>query len=190
MSITVFRVESGLLHPQVAHVPSTAAVATAALEALDIAAPLAVIVSNGTATVALAKATQDQEAEIVYTLTQFATVKRVDVAGRMGLTRDDFASYVPPILVETPAAGAEVPATFHVSGTASVFEATMVVQLVRDGKVIQKQTVTATQGAPSRGTFDATFSAPPGRLTIAAFAPSAEDGSPQHEVDVEVTVKP
>lgn len=188
MSVTVFRVDNGLLRPSVEHIPGTQAVATAALGALGLGAR--VTIAGGTATVDLTKATQDQEAEIVYTLTQFATVKRVDVAGRIGLTRDDFASYVPPILVETPAAGAEVPATFHVSGTASVFEATMVVQLVRNGKVIQKQTVTATEGAPGRGTFDATFTAPPGPLTIAAFAPSAADGSPQHEVDVDVTVKP
>lgn len=186
-TVTVYRVDNGLLRPSVEHIPSTQAVATAALGALGLGA--GVTIAGGTATVDLAKATQDQEAEIVYTLTQFATVKRVDVAGRTGLTRDDFASYVPPILVETPAAGAQVPATFHVSGTASVFEATMVVQLVRNGKVVQKQTVTATQGAPGRGTFDATFTAPPGPLTISAFAPSAANGSPQHEVDIEVTVK-
>jgi hypothetical protein len=95
---------------------------------------------------------------------------------------------VPPILVEAPAAGANVPVTFRVSGTASVFEATLVVQLVRDAKVIDKQTVTAAEGAPGRGAFAATFTTTPGNLTVAAFAPSAEDGSPQHEVDVPVTV--
>ena len=190
MAITVFRVENGLLRPQVEHVPSTGAVATAALGALGLGGPKAIIIANGTADVAITKPTQDEEAEIVYTLTQFASIKRVNVGGRTGLTRDDFASYVPPILVESPAAGADVARTFHVSGTASVFEATLVVQLVRDGKVLEKQSVTASEGAPGRGTFDATFTATPGDLTIKAFAPSAEDGSPQHEVDVAVTVKP
>jgi hypothetical protein len=83
-----------------------------------------------------------------------------------------------------------VPQTFHVSGTASVFEATLVVQLVRDGRVIEKQTVSASEGAPGRGPFDATVHATPGALTVQAFAPSAADGSPQHEVDIDVTVTP
>jgi hypothetical protein len=188
IAVTVFRVDNGLLRPAVEHVPHTTAVATAALGALGLGAT--VTIGDGTATVALDHATQDQAAEIVYTLTQFATVKRVDVAGRAGLTRDDFASYVPPIFVESPAAGAQVPQTFHVSGTASVFEATLVVQLVRDGKVILKQSVTASEGAPGRGTFDTTVHATPGEVTVAAFSPSAADGTPQHEVDVPVTIQP
>lgn len=187
IAVTVFRVDNGLLRPTVEHVPHTTAVATAALGALGLGA--GVTITNGTASVALDKATQDQAAEIVYTLTQFSTVKSVDVGGRMGLTRDDFASYVPPIFVESPAAGAEVPGTFHVSGTASVFEATLVVQLVRDGKVILKQSVTASEGAPGRGTFDTTVHATPGAVTVAAFSPSAADGTPQHEVDVPVTIR-
>jgi hypothetical protein len=188
IAVTVFRVDNGLLRPTVEHVPHTTAVATAALGALGLGAT--VTIGDGTATVALDHATQDQAAEIVYTLTQFATVKRVDVAGRAGLTRDDFAGYVPPIFVESPAAGAQVPQTFHVSGTASVFEATLVVQLVRDGKVILKQSVTASEGAPGRGTFDTTVHATPGEVTVAAFSPSAADGTPQHEVDVPVTIQP
>ena len=188
IAVTVFRVDNGLLRPTVEHVPHTTAVATAALGALGLGAT--VTINDGTATVALDHATQDQAAEIVYTLTQFATVKRVDVAGRAGLTRDDFAGYVPPIFVESPAAGAQVPQTFHISGTASVFEATLVVQLVRDGKVILKQSVTASEGAPGRGTFDTTVHATPGELTVAAFSPSAADGTPQHEVDVPVTIQP
>jgi Immunoglobulin-like domain of bacterial spore germination len=188
LALTVFKVDKGLLRPSVEHVPSTTAVAAAALRALGVEA--GVTISDGTATVSLDQATQDQAAEIVYTLTQFASVKRVDVGGRTGLTRDDFAGYVPPIFVESPAAGAEVPGTFHVSGTASVFEATLVVQLVRDGKVILKQSVTASEGAPGRGTFDTTVHATAGAVTVAAFSPSAADGTPQHEVDVPVTIQP
>jgi hypothetical protein len=188
MALTVFSVDNGLLRPSVKHVPRTTAVATAALGALGIGA--GVSIEGGTAKVALDRATQEQQAEIVYTLTQFATIKRVDVAGRRGLTRDDFASYVPPILVESPGAGAEVPATFHVSGSASVFEATLVVELIRGGKVIAKRTVTASEGAPGRGTFDTTLHASPGDVTVSAFSPSAADGTPQHRVDLAVTVKP
>jgi hypothetical protein len=188
IAVTVFTVDNGLLRPRIEHVPHTEAVAEAALGALGLGVA-ATTISGGTATVTLDHATQDQAAEIVYTLTQFSTVQRVDVGGRKALTRDDFASYVPPIFVESPAAGAEVPGTFHVSGTASVFEATLVVQLVRDGKVIEKRSVTASEGAPGRGTFDTTFTATPGALTVAAFSPSAADGTPQHEVDVPVTIR-
>ncbi|HEX4677672.1 MAG TPA: Gmad2 immunoglobulin-like domain-containing protein [Gaiellaceae bacterium] len=188
IAVTVFKVDSGLLRPQVEHVPHTTAIAESALRALGLGATATI--ASGTATVALDHATQDQAAEIVYTLTQFSTIQRVDVGGRKGLTRDDFATYVPPILVEVPAAGASVPGTFHVSGTASVFEATLVVHIVRNGKVIEKRSVTASEGAPGRGTFDTTFTATPGALTVAAFSPSAADGTPQHEVDVPVTVLP
>lgn len=188
LALTVYKTNSGTLAPTVVHVPQTRAVAAAALKALGVDA--AVSIAGGTATVQLANAPDDQVAEIVFTLTQFPTVQRVDVAGRSGLTRDDFAHYVPPILVDAPAAGGTVGSTFTVSGTASVFEATLVVQLVRDGEVLSKQTITASQGAPARGTFSTTAHATPGALTVEVFAPSAEDGSPQHEVDVPVTVGP
>jgi hypothetical protein len=189
IAVTVFRVDNGLLRPSVVRVPATSGVASAALHALG-QGPGSVIINDGTATVGLTgTVTQDRQAEIVYTLTQFGTIKRVDVGGRTGLTRDDFPSYVPPIFVESPAAGAEVGHVFHVSGTASVFEATLVVQLVRNGTVVSKHTVTASEGAPGRGTFETTMMAPEGAFTISAFSPSAVDGSPQHQVDVPVTVK-
>ena len=79
---------------------------------------------------------------------------------------------------------------FHVSGTASVFEATLVVQTVRQGTPIERKTVTASEGAPGRGTFDVTMHATPGPLLVRAFSPSAKDGSPQHEVDIRVVVTP
>jgi hypothetical protein len=188
MTVTVYKVVDGTIFPSVVRVPRTQAVARAALGALGYAAD--VTVAGGTAKVNIAKASEDEQAEIVYTLTQYPSIKRVDVAGRTGLTRDDFARYLAPIFVETPAAGADVPPTFHVGGSASVFEATLVVRLLRAGKEIAKRTVTASEGAPSRGTFDTTFATTPGPLQVQVYSPSAEDGSPQHEVDVEVNVKP
>ena len=54
-----------------------------------------------------------------------------------------------------------------------------------------KRTVTASEGAPGRGTFSTSLVAPEaGAATIAAYAPSAADGTPQHEQDVPVVVKP
>jgi immunoglobulin-like protein involved in spore germination len=186
MPLTVFRVRGGVLRPVVVLVPRTKAVAAAALAALDVSATVAI--SGGTASVDLPKATGEQVAEIVYSLTQFRSVRRVDVAGRTGLTRADVAAYVPPILLEQPAPGARVSARFRVAGTASVFEATLVVEAVRDGVVLDRQTVTASEGAPGRGTFDTTLHATPGRSTVRAYAPSAADGAPQHEVQIEVEV--
>jgi hypothetical protein len=65
------------------------------------------------------------------------------------------------------------------------------VELVRDGKVLEKQTVTASEGAPARGAFKTTLHADSaGEATVTAFAPSAENGAPQHQVDVPVTITP
>jgi hypothetical protein len=189
MALTVFRVENGALSAQVVHVPHTSAPASSALGALGLASP--VTIAGGTATVDRPHATADEVAEIVYTLTQFPTVQRVDVAGRKGLTRDDLISYVPPIFVESPASGATVARTFHVTGSASVFEATLVVQLVVGGQVVEQQSVTASEGAPGRGTFDATLhSKTAGPARVVAYAPSAENGQPQHQIDVPVTITP
>jgi len=188
MALTVFHFANGKLAPSVVHVPQTRAVATAALHALGVDAP--VTIRSGTATVSLTHATDERVAEIVYTLTQFPTVKRVDIAGRAGVTRDEVVAYKPPILVDEPPPGATVASSFRVSGTAMVFEATLTVQLVRDGEVLEKHTVTATAGAPARGTFETTLHGTAGDATIEAFEPSAADGSPQHEVDVPVTIAP
>jgi hypothetical protein len=187
MTLTVFEVRLGVLRPIVVHVSRTQPAATAALRALGVVSPITI--SNGRAVVQLRKASDEQVAGVVYTLTQFPEVRTVDVAGRNGLTRDDFAAYLPPISVEDPAPGASVPPTFHVRGSASVFEATFVVQTIRNGVVLERRTVTATEGAPARGRFDTTLYASPGRLVLRAFAPSAKDGSPQHEVDVDVVVR-
>jgi hypothetical protein len=187
MPLTVFRVVNGALRADARRVPETRAVARASLDALGIDAQ--VTIDAGTARVDLADATANQVAEIVYTLTQFASVQRVDVAGRSGLTRADVAGLAPIILVEQPASGAEVPEMFTVSGSASVFEATLVVELRRGGMVLSKHTVTASEGAPARGTFAVTLHAPsPGAATVAAYSPSAVDGTPQHEQDISITV--
>ncbi len=93
-----------------------------------------------------------------------------------------------PIVVDRPSPDEPVPPTFHVRGTASVCEATLVVQTLRDGRTVERKTVTASEGAPGRGTFDVTMHATPGELVVRAFSPSAKDGSPQHEVKVHVVV--
>lgn len=189
MDLTVYRVVDGRLRPEMARVPRSPAVAQAALDVLGIEAT--VTVDGGRAHVSLEQADDARVASIVYTLTQFPSVQRVDVAGQAGLTRADVVGYVPPILVEAPLTGASVPPTFTVSGTASVFEATLFVELRRGNKVLEQRTVTASEGAPARGTFSVALHAPAaGRATVAVYSPSAADGSAQHEQDVEITVRP
>ena len=189
ITVTVFRVRGGHLVAEVARVQGTRAVAAASLTALGLAAPVSI--SNGTATVQRDDATPEQVAEIVYTLTQYPSIERVDVAGKTGLTRVDVAEFVPPILHERPAAGATTGTTIGVAGSASVYEATVVLELRREGKLVQKKVVTAAEGAPGRGPFSGTLVAPDaGQYVVAAYSPSAMDGSPQHEQDVPVTVTP
>lgn len=190
MSIVVYRVRNGTLRPERVHVPSTTGVATAALDALDLGAT--VTVSGGTARVDRPQSTPGEIAEIVYTLTGFPTILRVDIAGRTSVTRDKVAArYVAPILVDLPVAGDRFDGA--VTGTASVFEANLVVELVQDGKVLSKRTVTASEGAPARGTFatqlDTSSATPGAAATVVAFSPSAADGSEQHRVEVPVTLR-
>jgi hypothetical protein len=189
MTLTIFPVVGGRLTVKTVTVPRTQAVAGAALEALGIGAH--VEVAGGTATVSLERPTPGQLASIVYTLTRFSSIRSVDIGTHAGLTRADVESFVPPILVESPTDGASVPGTFTVSGTASVFEATLVVELVREGKVLERKTVTASEGAPGRGAFSTVLHAPSaGGATVEAYSPSAADGSRQHEQDIAVTVTP
>ena len=189
ITVTVFRVRDGHLVAEVARVQGTRAVAAASLTALGLPAPVSI--SNGTATVQRADATPEQVAEIVYTLTQYPSIERVDVAGKTGQTRADVARFLPPILIERPGAGATTGTTIAVSGSASVFEATVVLELRQAGKLVQKKVVTAAEGAPGRGPFSGTLVAPSaGRYVVAAYSPSAMDGSRQHEQDVPVTVTP
>lgn len=185
--VRVFRLRHGLLHAELARAPGARATPAAAAAALGIEAQTTV--QDGTARVEAEKLPPGRVAELVYTLTQFPSVRRVDVAGRSGLDREDVAAFVPVILIESPADGARVPATFRVQGTASVFEATLVVELRRAGATLDHRTVTASEGAPERGSFSTRLRAPSGGpATVVAFAPSAADGSPQHVQTVPLSV--
>jgi Immunoglobulin-like domain of bacterial spore germination len=186
-SITVFRLRGGALHAERAEVPAARSTPAAALGALGLDVPVKVI--DGTAHVSIGSLPPPRVAEVVYTLTRLPGIRRVDVAGHPALTRAAVAGYVPPILIESPADGQPVPPRFTVRGTASVFEATLVIELRRGGAVVQRRTVTATAGAPARGAFSTVLHAPgAGAVTVVAYAPSAADGSPQHIQRVPVTV--
>jgi germination protein M len=128
-------------------------------------------------------------AQVVYTVTQFPSVRRVEIEGEQHV-RSDFEELTPPIFVELPAPGDEVSSPLRISGTANTFEATFQVEVLdaRD-RVIGKRFVTATSGSGTRGTFLAQvpFHADekgPGKLLL--YELSAEDGSRIHEVEIPI----
>ena len=117
-------------------------------------------------------------AQIVYTLTEFPTVERVEIQERI-VTRADFEDETPAILVESPLSFEEVASPLRVTGTANTFEANFQYELTDpDGVVVAENFVTATSGTGTRGTFE--FSVPfefEGEGTLTVFESSAKDGS-------------
>jgi germination protein M len=159
---------------------------------------------DGSARIALAQPETDEDepsgawavAQIVYTLTQFPSVRGVVFADTrvpgQGLTRADMEDFTPAILVESPVVGETVTAPIRVTGTANTFEANFILRLEARGKKLAERFVTATSGSGQRGTFDATIAAPAGTsgpVTLVAFEPSAEDGRPQNVVRIPLRVQ-
>ena len=188
ITVTVFRVRDGHLVAGVARVQGTRAVAAASLTALGLAAPISI--GNGTATVERDDATPEQVAR---DRLHADPVPEHPARRRGGKDRADPRGRRPSSCrrssIERPAAGATTGETIPVTGSASVYEATVVLELRQAGKLVQKKVVTAAEGAPGRGPFSGTLVAPgAGHYVVAAYSPSAMDGSPQHEQDVPVTV--
>jgi hypothetical protein len=87
-----------------------------------------------------------------------------------------------PVWVLEPAPGAKVGSTFTVKGEATVFEATVNWAVTRPGSTTQLAHgfVTASKGAPDRGTFTVAVTLPAtvhGDVVFTAWESSAEDGS-------------
>ncbi len=133
-------------------------------------------------------------AQVVYTLTQFPSVRAVQV-GDQKLTRASFEDVTPAIFVESPAPGQAVASPMRIRGTANTFEATFLVELLldSDGRKAFQRVVTATSGSGTRGTFDVTipFESPgAGPARLVAYEASAKDGSPIHTVEIPVEIGP
>jgi Immunoglobulin-like domain of bacterial spore germination/Sporulation and spore germination len=226
------------LVPERHTVPGTGAVAAAAVDELLRGRPLfpgsrppfaagtrlrGVRVHGGTATVDLSREVLrgrpgDPQRyplqALVYTVTQFRTVRRVVVAvegrasGTVGgvrlaefwdlapgkpLARDPKARLAPISLV-APGPGAVVRGgRLVVTGEASVHEGTVSLRLRDgDGRVQAQGYTTAATAAPGRGPFSGalTFAAParPQRWTLEVFEVSAADGSVVYWVHVPVRV--
>jgi hypothetical protein len=134
-------------------------------------------------------------AQIVFTATQFATVRGVRV--QVGhshlmphsssggtdrvLTRSDFEAFSPQVLVESPLYGQTIHSPTRIRGTANTFEAVFQLEITDwDGRIVASQMVMATSGSGTRGTFDVTVPFEVDRLgsgELIAFVYSAKDGS-------------
>jgi Immunoglobulin-like domain of bacterial spore germination/Sporulation and spore germination len=141
-----------------------------------------------------------RQAQVVYTLTQYSTIRRV----RFGLTdgsvrpkawtRASYQDLLPAILVETPLVGGKVSSPVTVSGTANVFEATVSLRILNEnGKELARTFTTATCGTGCRGDYSVSvrFNVDhEQRGTIEVFEASAQDGSPINVVDIPVILLP
>jgi germination protein M len=158
-----------------------------------------VTIEGGVARVELSR-TLDREAQaqVVYTLTQFPTVERVQLlaegepqGGPRG--RAAYEEQTPAILVLSPLPGEEVESGFEVTGPANTFEANFQYELLdRDGNVVTKDFVTATSGSGTRGTFEFTvrYTVPETQYgTLVVYETSAEDGSRTNERRVSLALR-
>jgi hypothetical protein len=134
-------------------------------------------------------------AQVVYTLTQFATVQgvkfRLDGApvsafGSEGIdvaapqTRKDYEDVTPAIFVESPAPFDAVSSPLVIRGTADVFEGTFRAQVIDgNGAVVAGRSVQATSGTGERGTFKASipFAATTPTLTLRVYEVSMANGA-------------
>ena len=148
-------------------------------------------------------------AQVVYTLTQFDTIravrfhldgKPVEAIGGEGIIVDspqrraDWEDFEPVIFVERPGVGATIASPVVISGRATVFEATIQLE-VRDAddKILARGFTTATRGAPDRGRFRERLAYAGSATTdgfVIAYEQSMEDGSALHEVRVPVFFAP
>jgi hypothetical protein len=191
-TVVVYVARNGKVAAERRVVPATRAVGRAALDVLGLPVT-SLTISDGTAHVDLARApTELERARIVFTLTEFPTVQRVEIGGRV-LTRTDVDMLAPPIVVTEPQPGDTVSSPVRVRGSADTFEATFQIDVVdRTGTVVAHRTVTATSGSGERGTYDVSIpyagaESGPGR--VVAYEDSAADGSRIHVVETPVVLR-
>ena len=153
---------------------------------------------------------QDRIGQIVYTLTEFPTIKRVlfhldgapvHVIGTEGLvldhpvTRDEYVNLLPPITVIRPTPGMRVSSPVLVSGDANVFEANVSIEVLdADGNVVGKIFTTATCGTGCRGTFSVRvpfdITTEQAGTIVVHDDDAAGTGTPPHIVRIPVTLAP
>jgi Immunoglobulin-like domain of bacterial spore germination/Sporulation and spore germination len=124
--------------------------------------------------------------QVVYTVTAAdtaVTTVRVVAPGlpaaltAAALGRGDQADILAPVWLLDPADGGAAGRPMTISGTASVFEATVSIEVRRGSVVLARTTATASVGAPGRGDWTATVSVPAGDYVVAAYEVSEKDGA-------------
>ncbi|MDX6689996.1 MAG: hypothetical protein QOG15_1453 [Solirubrobacteraceae bacterium] len=141
---------------------------------------------------------RQREAQVVYTVTQYPTIRRVRFAARdrqapgRAFTRKSFENVLPAIVVDAPRGGATAHSPVTISGTANVFEATVSMRILdASGTQIARTFTTATCGSGCRGDFSASLRYSVDRTQkgmIQVFEVSAKDGRPTNVVAVPVTL--
>jgi germination protein M len=148
-------------------------------------------------------------AQVVYTLTQFPTVKAVkfELDGEPVSTfsgegvvldkpvgRADYTDQLPAIFVDRPAWGGVLGNPARLVGVANVFEATFQVRILdAAGRALAAGPVTASCGTGCWGTFDVTIQYTVGKAgwgTLQVFEPSAKDGSRTNLTEYPVWLTP
>jgi germination protein M len=237
MPLQVWLTSGETLWPVTRSVPKTDAVGTAAINAMLSGASdaeaangigstvprdthlLGLSVAGGTATVDLSSeyatgggtlSMTMRLAQVVYTLTEFPTVKRVSfqldgkpvtVFSGEGIildrpqTRKDYQDLAPIIGVAAPGPGEDVKSPVTVSGLANVFEANVSVEVLdASGRVLAKDFTTATCGTGCWGDF--TIRLPYDvssrqKGTIVVHDDDAEgSGTYPHEIRIPVVLNP
>lgn len=84
------------------------------------------------------------------------------------------------VWITSPTQGATVPAVVKFAGEAIVFEATVNWQILMNGDVLKRGSVTADAGAPDQGKWQDSVTLTPGTYELRAFEASAKDGAPTY----------
>jgi sporulation and spore germination protein/immunoglobulin-like protein involved in spore germination len=149
-------------------------------------------------------------AQVVYTLTQFQTVKGVqfeldgrpvDVFSGEGIVLDhpvgrkDYEQLLPTILVNSPTPWAEVSNPVTIAGSANVFEANVTVRILDEqNREIAHTFTTATCGTGCRGTFSVAVPYEVDERQQGVILVQDDDaagvGKPPHEVRIPVILVP
>ncbi|MCG5472490.1 GerMN domain-containing protein [Micromonospora sp. LAH09] len=215
MTIELWLVRAGQLVPTTRARPATLATSRLALTELaagptpaEAAAGLTTLVpagievsriTDGTATLRVPSVGDPvrrrlREAQVVWTLTQFPTVRQVSLDGARPVGRSDYADLLPPIVVTSPTAGERVAAPLVVTGTATVFEATVSVRVLdAAGREVATGFGTASCGSGCRGGYRVVVAWPTAREqqgTVEVYEVSAHDGSRIHTTAVPVILAP
>jgi hypothetical protein len=208
--LRVYFLLNGKVQPVAREVPKTQAVARAALDELvtglsatesdlgltsNVSADIsAIAIERGVAKPqGLIDLSRTGLAQIVYTLTQFPTVKQVEIGGKR-YTRKSFEDETPAILVESPLPFETVGNPLRAKGTANTFEANFEYEVVEpEGRIVDSHFVTATSGSGQRGTFE--FMSRPYEISreglgaLIVLERSAKDGSRIHLVEIPVQME-